>query len=552
MRAFARLVGALGSSLPSGERHRVLADYFRAAQAPDAAWALWLLLGNRPAVRATPAELRELGAASSGVHRWLFDACQQTTGDLCQTVALLAFHGGSASGGDPPPRTMELAHVMQSIARAFEHAGPAQRRALLARAAGALDADELRVLLLIMRGRAVACVSRAELGRALAEASGVPPERIHLKLARPLEPTAKALALLLDPLPARDHALLPVPFMRLAQCDAENARSMVDRGDRVIVGAGFGGARAQIVRTDGACTLWSFDAEPISHLLPQLVHDALALPQGTVLEGELVCVHRGLSQPLDVAQLRSAHEGRQRTGEPLFGLGQPRFVARDVLAHSSTSVHEMSATDRWELLGALLAGDATQWSGLARMPVVSPAAAARWLACADGRSMTGVRSLLILRESAAGGHGWTEVRRPARTIRAVLVHAMPGSGASRGLHTELTLGVWANEGIGAGPGLGRALLPIARVDAELSTGELEALDGWIRANTLRRAGPMRIVEPTQVFEVAFGTLHASARARAGVVLGSARLVRWDRGASVETADERTTLLDMALALEGRQ
>ena len=46
----------------------------------------------------------------------------------------------------------------------------------------------------------------------------------------------------------------------------------------------------------------------------------------------------------------------------------------------------------------------------------------------------------------------------------------------------------------------------------------EALDKWVRDNTIDRFGPVREVEPGLVLEVAFDSVHRSTRHKSGVAM----------------------------------
>ena len=65
------------------------------------------------------------------------------------------------------------------------------------------------------------------------------------------------------------------------------------------------------------------------------------------------------------------------------------------------------------------------------------------------------------------------------------------------------------------------------------------------SDTLERFGPVRRVEPVQVFELAFEGLQLSKRHRSGVAMRFPRIARWRRDKPATEADTLDTLKAMA-------
>ena len=84
-------------------------------------------------------------------------------------------------------------------------------------------------------------------------------------------------------------------------------------------------------------------------------------------------------------------------------------------------------------------------------------------------------------------------------------------------------------------------MPIGKAYFGFTDEELTLLDKWVRTHTNQRFGPVRGVEAGLVFEIAFDSVHASARHKSGVALRFPRIhrIRWDKPAS--EADQLATL-----------
>jgi DNA ligase-1 len=96
-----------------------------------------------------------------------------------------------------------------------------------------------------------------------------------------------------------------------------------------------------------------------------------------------------------------------------------------------------------------------------------------------------------------------------------MLYAQPGHGRRSNLYTDYTFGVWSDG----------ALVPVAKAYSGLSNEEIAQLDRWIRSHTQEKHGPVRIVEPTQVFELAYEGIATSNRHRSGIALRFPRILR---------------------------
>src|SRR5690606_16056995 len=91
--------------------------------------------------------------------------------------------------------------------------------------------------------------------------------------------------------------------------------------------------------------------------------------------------------------------------------------------------------------------------------------------------------------------------------------------------------------------------PFARAYSGLSNDEIAELDRWIRQHTTGRHGPVRVVEPLQVFEIAFEGIARSSRHRSGVAVRFPRIQRWRRDKQPAEADTMALLRALLPAQE---
>jgi DNA ligase-1 len=76
------------------------------------------------------------------------------------------------------------------------------------------------------------------------------------------------------------------------------------------------------------------------------------------------------------------------------------------------------------------------------------------------------------------------------------------------------------------------------------------VDAFIRRNTLEKHGPVRVVRPELVFELAFEGIQESPRHKSGIAVRFPRIARWRTDKRPEDADTLATvrsLLDGGVA-----
>ena len=98
----------------------------------------------------------------------------------------------------------------------------------------------------------------------------------------------------------------------------------------------------------------------------------------------------------------------------------------------------------------------------------------------------------------------------------MLLYAQRGHGRRANLFTDYTFAVWD----------GGELVPVAKAYSGLTDEEIRTLDRWIRRHTLEKFGPVRSVEPEQVFELAFEGIALSPRHKSGIAVRFPRIARW--------------------------
>jgi DNA ligase 1 len=283
------------------------------------------------------------------------------------------------------------------------------------------------------------------------------------------------------------------------------------------------------------------------------------LPDGTVLDGELLAFRDGAPLPFAALQQRIGRRRHvQRTARDVPVV----FMTYDLLESDGVDMRPLPLSERRARLEAVLATlpavvpAPPAWDGflpfgdepLADAAVedaplqASPLLAGGWpelAALRESSRSRGVEGLMIKRVSSPYGVGrkrgdWWKWKIAPHTIDAVLIYAQPGSGKRASLLTDYTFGLW-DEG---------ELVPVAKAYSGLTNEEIAEMDRWIRRHTVERFGPVRHVEPVHVFELGFEAIAPSSRHRSGVAVRFPRMLRWRRDKTAAEADTLETLKKM--------
>lgn len=519
MRRFAALYQALDATTATGEKLAALRAYFADAAVADAdkAWALWLLLGNRLKRLIAPTLLRQWVGEVTGLSPALVEASYAQVGDLAETIALLLDTAAPRREGAEPLGVAAAVAALQALAQL---PADVQRAAVLEQWA-ALPREACYLYTKLLTGSLRVGVSAGLAARALAEHAALPTTVVQQRLAGDWQPSAAGYAALLAPAGAamRD-ASQPYPFCLASPLEA-GPESLGDASDWLAEWK-WDGIRAQVIRRDGQTWVWSRGEERLNGRFPEVESLAAHWPDGTVIDGEILAWREGQALPFALLQKRI---GRKSVGKKLLADAPVTLLAYDLLEWKGEDFRERALGERRAQLEAL-----AETCGLRTSERIS----GDWPTLAllrDEARARGVEGLMLKRLDSAYLTGrkrgsWFKWKVGALSVDCVLLYAQAGHGRRANLYTDYTLAVWD----------GTALVPVAKAYSGLTDEELLKMDRWIRAHTRETFGPVRSVEPLQVFEIAFEGIQASTRHKAGVALRFPRIARWRHDKPPEDAD----------------
>jgi DNA ligase 1 len=441
VRRFAQLYVELDASTSVRAKVDAMRRYFAEAAAADAAWAVYFLAGGKPRQTVGTRALREFALAATGLPDWLFTESYQAVGDLAETVALLL---------PPPARTSSvgLAQWMAERLLPLRLQSPAAAVTALRDFVDELESTERFVLIKLIGGGLRVGVSRALVTRALATFAGIDAKVVAQRLigyadgaALPGPEGFEALCA-----PEHQHALdagTPYPFFLAHVLD----RAPADLGPRDpwLAGWKYAGIRAQLVRRAGDAWLWSRGEELITERFPEIAAASATLPDGTVLDGEVLVWDAQADAPASFARLQR-RIGRKTLGARLLQELPARFLAFDLLEDAGVDLRDLPQRARRVRLEARVPA-AT--GVIAVTPLLT---GTTWDALAAARASSrarGLEGLMLKRADARYGVGrtkesgtWFKWKIDPMSVDAVLVYAQRGHGRRASLYTDYTFAVW--------------------------------------------------------------------------------------------------------------
>jgi DNA ligase-1 len=347
VRKFARLFTAIDETMRTSEKVDAMAEYFASADPRDAAWAVYFLSGGRPKRLIPVRRLAQWSMEEAGIPDWLFEECYDAVGDLAETMSLLL--PDSQEAEDIPLHRLIEERVLP-LAKQSEEA----QRAVIVESWRELAGAERFLWNKLITGGLRVGVSQQLVVRALSRASGVDEGSIAHRLSGHWEPRGEAFNALLASETSDADLSKPYPFY-LAYAIEDEVDALGDPHEWQAEWK-WDGIRAQVVRRNGQTFIWTRGEELVTDRYPEVAAAAEFLPDGTVIDGELMPWQD--SRPLPFAQLQR-RIGRKTLGPKILSEVPVALIAYDLLEVNGRDVRMESLATRRSRLEALIANART-------------------------------------------------------------------------------------------------------------------------------------------------------------------------------------------------
>lgn len=527
MKAFAQLITVLGTSTKTNDKLDTLVHYFATALDRDKVWVIALFSGRRPKRLVNAALLKKWCMEETELPEWLFEEAYHTAGDLAETIALLL----------PPPvvaleEMRTLASLMDEII-AQDQQPEENKRAFVTKHWKEMTQGERFVFNKLLTGNFRIGVSQKTIVNALAKATGVTANLIAHRITGNWDPvTIPFEELMSETATAADNSK-PYPFCLSYAVDDVHALGNANDWQAEWK---WDGIRGQVIRREGELFVWSRGEELVTEKFPEYTNLLQALPDGIVLDGEIIPSVEGKPLPFALLQTRI---GRKNVTKKHLQEVPVTFFAYDILEYEGKDIRDWPLLQRRELLESI-----TQQANhplLLLSPVVGFSSWDELTTLRESSRDNGAEGLMLKNKNSIYHAGrktgdWWKWKVDPLTIDGVLIYAQKGHGRRSNLYTDYTFAVRD----------GDQLVSFAKAYSGLTDKEFAQVDAFIKRNSIEKFGPVRTVKPELVFEIAFEGIAASNRHKSGVALRFPRMHRWRTDKKPE---EINTLDDLKKMLE---
>jgi DNA ligase-1 len=530
MRLFTELYVELDQTNKTNEKIEAMRFYFERAEPADAAWAFYFLSGRKPRQIVPSKFLREWSIELSGIPEWLYLESRDTVGDGAETSALLLPNNSSV---DETP----LHILVEQQLLPLRGSDPETQREAVTDAWSRMNYSQRLVYNKLISGAFRVGVSQQLVVRALSQLSEMPVDVITHRAMGEWEPTPEFFESLLNPATDADETPIarPYPFHLAHQYDGL-PHELGELSDWQAEWK-WDGIRAQVIKRRGEVFVWSRGEDLITDRFPEIAEAAAELPDGTVLDGEVLPWIDERVLPFTELQRRI---GRKNLSAKILSEVPVILQVYDLLEVDGRDIRSLDFRSRREMLEQLVDGLPDNVRRVFRPTEIVEAHGWDDLASRRQESRNlGVEGFMLKRRESpyrTGRHrgDWWKWKIDPLTVDAVLIYAQKGSGKRSNLFTDYTFAVWR----------GSELVPFAKAYSGLTDAEIRVVDRFIRANTIETFGPVRSVKPELVFEIAFEAIQKSTRHKSGVAVRFPRIVRVRDDKKIEDADSIETIHEM--------
>jgi len=533
-RLFADLVVTLGTSTKTNDKLDALSDYFSHAEDKDKVWVIAIFSGRRPRRAVSRTELQDWCVELTGLPQWIFAESYHSVGDLAETIALLLPENNTADKSFP------LHYFLEKLI-AIEKQDESIRKKFILDAWQNMDRNERFVFNKLITGGFRIGVSQKTMVNALSKTVSLASSVIAHRISGNWDPLTISFSELLSEAGTNIDHSKPYPFYLAYALDDELA-TLGDPAEWMAEWK-WDGIRGQMIKRDGQLFVWSRGEELMTDKFPEYHPLQNILPDGLVLDGEIISLSPAFSDRIDFMPLPFAalqtRIGRKNVTKKQLSEAPVGFIAYDLLEYNGEDYREQAMEQRRKALEEIIS--AINQPFLRISPVIT---FNDWDELKMIRSKSrdiGSEGIMLKRKNSIYQVGrkrgdWWKWKIDPLVIDAVMIYAQKGSGRRSNLYTDYTFAVKD----------GDKLVSFTKAYSGLTDKEFAEVDNFVKRNSLEKFGPVRTVKPELVFEIAFEGIAASTRHKSGVALRFPRINRWRKD---KKPDEINTLDDLKKILE---
>lgn len=530
MRRFTQLIQQLETSNKTNDKIAALVSYFSTADEKDKPFVIAMFTGKKPKRPVPTALIRQWATELSDIPAWLFAESYHSVGDLSETIALVL----------PPAahRTDRKLHEWINDLAALNGKNDEAKKEFILYAWDNLDTQERFIFNKLISGNFRIGVSNKMLVNAISKQSDTESNKIMHSIMGKWNPGDITYQELIAGAHVNTDNSWPYPFCLAYALEAEPAG--LGGTEEWQAEWKWDGIRGQIVKRNGELFIWSRGEELVTDQFPELHFLRDELPDGTVIDGEILSVKDGEVQAFSILQ--------QRLNRKIINKSQLKdapigFYIYDLLEYKGEDIRTEPLSERRRLLEQIVSGISNN-----DVAVLSPVITFNdWEELAEVRkgSRENNSEGIMLKKLSSFYHSgrkrgdWWKWKINPYTVDTVMIYAQKGSGRRANHFTDYTFAVRDGE----------SLVTVAKAYSGLTDKEIKEVDSFVKKNAIEKFGPVRTVKPELVFEIAFEGIAESKRHKAGLALRFPRIARWRKdkvAAEINTLDDLRQLLASTL------
>lgn len=529
MQLFAQLVQQLGMSTKTNDKLDALVNYFTHADPKDKVWVIALFSGRRPRRTINSTQLQTWCAEIIDLPLWLLEECYHTVGDLSETIALLI-----PEQADLPAIAGKPLHYYVEQFLQLEKADEQEKKTFILQSWKELTSKERFVFNKLLSSTFRVGVSQGMMVNALAKIVQLEPSVIAHRISGNWDPATTNFEELLSEQDIAFDYSKPYPFY-LAYAIEEEVSNLGAPAEWQAEWK-WDGIRGQIIKRDNKLFVWSRGEDLITEKFPEFSALPAKLPDGVVIDGEILPYKDGQVLNFNVLQTRI---GRKNVTKKNLQEAPAGLFAYDLLELDGQDIRHLSLSERRAALETLINDLNLPFIHLS--PIVDFNSWDQLTHLREQARNINSEGLMLKRRSSAYLVGrkrgdWWKWKIDPLTIDAVMIYAQKGAGRRSNLYTDYTFAVKD----------GDKLVTFTKAYSGLTDKEFAQVDAFVKRNSIEKFGPVRTVKPELVFEIAFEGIAASNRHKSGVALRFPRISRWRTD---KKADEINTVEDLKKMLE---
>ncbi len=534
---FAATANAIAATTKKSEKERVLADYLRSLDDPTLEWAAVFFSGS-PFPRR---EERVTGVGGAAIGEAVSEATGRSPEEVWAPWPKYADPGDTIAESfpDDPSRDVTLTELGEFFDRLAATQGAGAKKDLLVELLRKVDAQGARYIVKILTRELRIGLVEGLVEASIAKAFGR--TLVDVRQANMFTGDIGATALLAksDALSTAEMTLFrPFAFM-LAQPEETPDEIVAALGAGAIADDKYDGIRAQL-HTDGKgeVRIYSRTVDNVTHRFPELEEAARELGHSSILDGEIVAFSDRIL-PFAIIQKRL---GRRNVSAKLLADAPVVFFAFDLVYLDSEALFEQPLKERLAKLREVIANVAA--SSPVRLGTASAVRDAAHIDELFDAARARANEGLVVKDPSSiytpgrRGKSWLKYKKALATLDCVVTAAQYGNGRRRAVLSDLTFAVLRDG----------ELVNIGKAYSGLTDVEIANMTEHFKTTTREQHGPVHLVEPNVVLEIAFDRIQESKRHKSGYALRFPRIVRIRDD---KTPDQISTIDEVRRIYEGQ-